>query len=143
MRLALFVFALVSTAGCTHASSTDGTGTGTTASEAPAVVAAPVAESRAKGVVIATVVTHDTKVSILGRGVGRDELRVIVQKTDGALIADGISIDDLRRTNPTLHTLVTQAIATGPSGDRTYVDATLDRNHDRRGGERMINDRRW
>jgi hypothetical protein len=71
--------------------------------------------------VIGTVVTHDARISILSRS---GDLRVVVRKSDGAMIADGISIDELRTVAPTLHAIVTNATAATPG---TYVDATLDR----------------
>lgn len=76
--------------------------------------------SAAPGVVIASVVTHDAKVSILGGG--GEGLRVLVRKLDGTLVADGITLEQLRAQEPALHELVTSAYA---SNGRGYVDATL------------------
>ncbi len=126
MRRALFVFPLVSLVACTHGSSSDGTGPAP-AAEGPSASTptTPLAESRAKGIVIGTIVTHDSKVSILGRGpTGERDLRVVIRKTDGSLVADGLSLDQLRTVDPALHVLVTNAVAAGDDG--SYVDATLE-----------------
>ena len=82
------------------------------------------APSAASGVVIAQIVTHDAKVAILGHGPYRD-LRVVVRKTDGTMVADGITLDDLRSRDPELYMVVTSAFASSTS----YVDATLDLGH--------------
>lgn len=70
--------------------------------------------------VIATLVTHDRRVSILSGG----DLRVSVHDRDGHLLADRITVDELRRADPVLGALVTNAVA--KSDDGTYLDATLD-----------------
>ncbi len=82
------------------------------------------APSQASGVVIAQIVTHDSKVAILGRAGGRD-LRVVVRKMDGTIVADGVSLDELRARDPELYMVVTSAFASSTS----YVDATLDLGH--------------
>jgi hypothetical protein len=75
--------------------------------------------------VIASLVTHDAKVTILGSS--KDgALRVVVRNHDGAVVADGITVDELRVSDPLLHVLVTNAIASG-RGDSPYLDATLER----------------
>jgi len=74
----------------------------------------------ARGVVIASVITHDAKVAILGGGA---ELRVVVRKLDGTLVADGVTLDALRVQDPALYVLVTSAYAS--SDGHVYVDATL------------------
>jgi hypothetical protein len=73
--------------------------------------------------VIAKLATHDASVQILGRAGKEDELRVVVRKLDGTLVADGVTLDALRATDPTLHALVTSAVASR-SGD--FVDARID-----------------
>lgn len=90
-----------------------------------ATSAAPAAPGGARGVVIGHVVTHDARVSIVGRG---GELAVVLRKVDGTLVADGIGLDELRARDPVLHTIVTSALASG-EGDGAYVDATLDLAH--------------
>ena len=82
------------------------------------------AASEAGGKVIATFVTHDSRVSILSRA-EQDDLRVVVRKRDGQLVADGISIDELQTRDPLLHAIVKSAVASNGKG--TYLDATLDR----------------
>jgi hypothetical protein len=114
------LFALLALVACTHSSSSSSDDVGQApANERASAPNTPAGESRARGSVIATVVTHDAKVSILGSG---GDLRVIVRKTDGALVADGISLDELRATDPTLHTIVTDAVA---ARGGTFLDATL------------------
>jgi hypothetical protein len=132
MRGALFLFSCVAAQvlACTHP-------TGSGDSPPPASAEARVAEapnateaaSRARGLPIATIVTHDAKVSILTSLSG--ELRVVVRKTaDGTLVADGISVDELKTTDPLLHTIVTNAVASrdAKSAPKEYLDATLDRH---------------
>lgn len=72
----------------------------------------------AQGVTIAQLVTHDSKVAILG-GRGGGELRVVVRKTDGTLVADGVTLSELRTRDPEIYEVVTSS----------YVDATLDLAH--------------
>ncbi len=88
--------------------------TAATPPEETGVVGAP---SKARGIVIAKVQTHDAKVSILAGG---GDLRVVVRKTDGTLVADGVTVDELRAKDPMLHAIVTSAVAS--SG--TYLDAS-------------------
>ena len=109
--LALVSFAMVA-GGCSQAATTVET-------------AAP---SQTSDVVIAQIVTHDAKVAILGGG--RD-LRVVVRKIDGTMVADGLSLAELRTRDPELYLVVTSAFASStPNAPRsTYVDATLDLGH--------------
>jgi hypothetical protein len=104
----LLVLSLVALVGCSQAATTADTS----------------APSQASGVVIAQIVTHDSKVAILGRSSGRD-LRVVVRKMDGTMVADGITLDDLRTRDPELYMVVTSAFASSTG----YVDATLDLGH--------------
>ncbi len=86
----------------------------------------PVTAASATGrVVIAQIVTHDTKVALLG-GSPSSDLRVIVQNVDGSVVADGITLDELRARDPELYVVVTSAFA---SNGTSYVDATLDLGH--------------
>jgi hypothetical protein len=90
---------------------------------APPDVAPPSLTQADKGaVVIAQIVTHDAKVAILGGG---RYLRVVVRSIDGTMVADGISLADLRARDPELYMVVTSAFASSTS----YVDATLDVGH--------------
>src|SRR5688572_5868875 len=66
-----------------------------------------VAPSKTTGPVIGTVVTHDARVAIVG-GKG---LRVVIRDRSGAMVADGLSLDELRGKDPMLHALVTSAVA--------------------------------
>jgi hypothetical protein len=65
-------------------------------------------------------VTHDAKVAILGGG---KELRVVVRSLDGTLIADGLTLAELRVQHPAVYEVVTSASASADG--TTYVDATL------------------
>jgi hypothetical protein len=132
----LFALALLS-AGLIACSGASGSGSDTppptTASE-PASAPAPNEASRAKGVPIATIATHDAKVTILSTGAraGEDRLRFVVRNASGAIVADGITEDALRAQDPTLHAIVTSAVASGGNASNTttpkpYVDAQLDR----------------
>ncbi|HSO31300.1 MAG TPA: hypothetical protein VLT33_02255, partial [Labilithrix sp.] len=87
----LAAFMLLPLLGCSQAAGT--------AAEPPAA---------ARGVVIASIVTHDAKVAILGGG---DDLRVVVHRLDGTLVADGVTLDQLRAQQPELYALVTSAFA--------------------------------
>ena len=89
----------------------------------PAVEAAP--PSKARGTVIAQIMTHDSKVAILGGG---GDLRVVVRKMDGTIVADGITVADLRARDPELYMVVTSSFASAQPG-QGYVDATLDLGH--------------
>jgi hypothetical protein len=128
--LALVSLTALSSA-CTHGTATDGSGTGS--APAPEDPSVPLATSRAKGIVIATLQTHDKRVAILGRMIevangstDPQSLRVIVHTNEGALVADGLTIAELQRLDPMLYTLVTSALA---SNDGTYIDATLHDAH--------------
>jgi hypothetical protein len=114
MRCAFVLFALTVTACST------GRGSGDSPADPPATTTA-----RASGNEIATIVTHDAKVRILGSHDGA--LRVAVYRTDGVLAYDGISLDELRAADPVLHALVTSAVASKPGPGTTYVDAILER----------------
>jgi hypothetical protein len=76
--------------------------------------------AQTRGPVIATVVTRDSKVAVVGGGT---ELRVIVRKADGALVADGLSLAELRARDPFLALVVESAVA--GNGGGTYIDATF------------------
>jgi hypothetical protein len=99
----------------------------------------------ANKVVIARLVTHDSKVAIFASGSGgRDgELRVAIEKLDGTLVADGITLAELESRDPAIYQVVTSSFASGASGASgasraadpagpsgpSYVDATLDLGH--------------
>ena len=76
---------------------------------------------RSPGVVIAQVVTHDARIAILG---GSKEVRVAVRRLDGTLVADGLTLAELRVQQPEIYVVVTSAFASA-DGQSTYVDATL------------------
>ena len=59
---------------------------------------------------IATLQTHDKKVTILG-GIKDGGLTVMVKNLDGTIVADGITVDELSRTDPILGALITNAVA--------------------------------
>jgi hypothetical protein len=127
MRRALF---RLTTSGIlfTVAACTNPTGSGDTPAPATASAAnetEPPAASTTwstRGRPIVTVATRNAKARVLGSMTG--ELRVVVQKLDGTIIADGISIDELRAADPLLHTIVTSAVASAGGGG-TYLDAIL------------------
>jgi hypothetical protein len=77
------------------------------------------AASTTKGVVIAQLVTHDANVAIVGNGGGSGDLRVVIRKLDGTMVADGIGLADLQTRDPELYDLVTSS----------YVDARVDLEH--------------
>ncbi len=79
------------------------------------------APSATHGPVIATVVTRDAKVAIVGGGA---ELRVVVRKSDGVLVADGLTLAELRAHDPFLSVVVESAVAGAGAGSDSYVDAT-------------------
>ena len=60
---------------------------------------------------IATIATQNAKVSILGRGPAEQDLRVVIVNNDGVLVADGISLDELKTKDPTVPAIVTNALA--------------------------------
>lgn len=116
---------IVFLAACSQAAGTAGESPAPTSAASPpeesaAKDLATGAPSTARGFVIATVVTHDAKVKILSSAGG--DLRVVVRKLDGTLVADGISLAQLRAQDPGLYTVVTSARA-------GYIDATLDHHH--------------
>jgi len=123
MRPAWFLSSLVCLVlGCAHstaASDAPPAASASTPTEPPAV---PGDESRAGGKVIGTFVTHDAKVSVLSSE-GSGELRVVLRKSDGQLVADGIPLSELEARDPLLHEIVTSAVASNRRG--TYLDATL------------------
>jgi hypothetical protein len=92
--------------------------------DAPGTGAALAPESKTRGRILGTIVTNDSKVSIVSRG---GDLRVVIRKTGGALVADGISIDELRTRDPALHAIVTSAVAFN-GRQKAFLDATLDRS---------------
>ncbi len=75
-------------------------------------------QSQTRGPVIATVVTRDAKVAVVGGGA---ELRFVVRKQDGTLLADGLTSRELEAKDPFLSVVVESAVA-GMGG--SYVDAT-------------------
>ena len=85
----------------------------------------PAKATRSAGVAIATMVTHDAKVTILGRG---GDLRFVVRDAEGVLVADGETLDELAKRDPELHELVTSALARQGG---TFLDARLDTPVDR------------
>jgi hypothetical protein len=117
------VVALTAACGCSQSAGTAGESaqpaSAATPAEANESAEAPLAgpPSRARGLAIGTVVTHDAKVKILA-GHGGD-LRVVVRKLDGTLVADGVSLGELRARDPELYEVVTSSRA-------GYIDATLD-----------------
>lgn len=118
----LSLVSLLTVVGCTTHAPSEGAQGGSPATETPATNGpiTPVAETRGqRGALIGTVATRDQKVSIFGRGNG--ELRVRVQREDGAIVRDGLSLDELRRVDPALHGIVTNATA---SGEGSFLDAT-------------------
>lgn len=122
MRTAVIVFVALATA-CSHSETESVPATASSVNDvAPPTIGEPVARSTGK--VIATVVTNNAKVSILS---GQ---RVVVRKTDGTIVADGISVDELAAVDPMLHVLVRSAVASNegagglPSPVEPYIDAT-------------------
>lgn len=106
---------------CAHSTeSSDASSPASSATNEPASAEA----SRAPGRAIGAVVTHDAKVTILSREHG-DDLRVVVRRNDGQIVADGIALSELQTRDPLLHAIVKSAVAS--NGDGTYLDATLDR----------------
>ena len=69
---------------------------------------------------IATLQTHDKKVTILG-GMRDGDVRVLVKNLDGTIVADGITVDELSHSDPILGALITDAVASRGN----YLDATL------------------
>lgn len=73
--------------------------------------------------VIAALRTHDAKVSIVGGRAGT-ELRVVVRKDDGTVLADGATLEELRTKDPETWEAVTSALANkGSFFDATYAPA--------------------
>lgn len=71
---------------------------------------------------IAALKTHDGKVSITGGG----DLRVMVTKDDGTVIADNATLDEVRTKDPETWMLVKSAVAkNGGTTGGTYLDATF------------------
>lgn len=77
--------------------------------------------TKATGPVIATIATNSKKVSVIGGG---DELHVVVRDNEGAILADGLTLPELRRYDALLGVVVSDAVASNGGGG-TYVDATL------------------
>ncbi len=101
---------------------TQGAGTpAAAAADAPPPASGAPSQAEARGaVVIAVLVTHDSKVAIMGGG---KDLRVVVRKMDGAIVADGITLAELRVLDPDLYEVVNSASASADG--HTYVDALL------------------
>jgi len=116
--LILGSIAISALVGCTQPSGTGGEAPLPASAATPPEATSEGAPSKARGIVVAKVQTHDAKVSILAHGGG--ELRVVVRKTDGTLVADGVTVDELRAKDPLLHTIVTSAVAQ----NGTYLDAS-------------------
>ena len=89
---------------------------GSTAASSTSSTSSP--EAKPSAPIIAALKTHDGKVSIRGGG----ELRVVVTKDDGTVVADNVSLDELRTKDPESWMLVKSAVA---QGDGTYLDATF------------------
>lgn len=88
---------------------------------APSLTAAADPTSTAKGPVIATLATRDEKIQIVGRSSHARDLRVVVRKHDGTVVADNVTIDELETRDPAAWALVKNA--TVGLGD-SYLDAT-------------------
>lgn len=92
------------------------TATPTTPSAVDEVAPTP-APSKTHGIAIGTIVTHGARVSILGGGT---ELRYVVRGADGAMVADGLTLDELRAKDPLLSEIVRSATASRG----TWLDAS-------------------
>jgi hypothetical protein len=68
---------------------------------------------------LGTLRTRDREVLLYASPSG---MKVTVKATNGALIADRIDLDDLRRLDPHIYQLCRSGVASGG----TYLDATLD-----------------
>lgn len=77
--------------------------------------------SKARGPVIATLATADEKIAIVGHTSSSRDLRVVVRKHDGTLVADNVTIDELETRDPAAWVLVKNATV-GLGG--SYLDAT-------------------
>lgn len=88
---------------------------------APLLTATAESVSTTKGPVIATLATRDEKISIVGRGADARDLRVVVRKHDGTIVADNVTIDELETRDPAAWALVKSATV-GLGG--SYLDAT-------------------
>lgn len=88
---------------------------------APSLTTTAERASKATGPVIATLATRDTKIAIVGRGSNARDLRVVVRKHDGTLVADNVTIDELETRDPEAWALVKNATV-GLGG--AYLDAT-------------------
>jgi hypothetical protein len=119
MSLAAFVLAVPLLA-CSQGAGTTGDSPPPASAAAPPVDPAAGAPSQARGLIIAKVVTHDATVAILSGG---QDLRVVVRKLDGTLVADGLTLAELRVQQPEIYVVVTSAFASNSEG--TFVDATL------------------
>lgn len=75
-------------------------------------------EAKHSAPVIAALKTHDGKISIRGGG----DLRVVVRKDDGSVVADNVTLDELRTKDPETWAIVKSAVA---KGDGAYLDATF------------------
>ena len=79
------------------------------------------AATKATGPVIAMIATNNKRVAIVGGG---EERRVIVRDNEGTILADGLTLAELRAYDPLLGLVVGDAVASNGGGG-TYVDATL------------------
>jgi hypothetical protein len=119
IRRGFFLLALCSA--CTHPTGgADGPPPSSAAQETAPPPAQSESEAERKRVVIAAFVTRDMKVSILA---GK-EMRVVVRKTDGTLVADGITLSELAARDPELHAIVRNAVVSNTPG--TFIDARVD-----------------
>ncbi len=118
----------VSILGCTQGAGTVGDSPPPASAASKPAAGSTVADapSRAGGVVIAQLITHDSKVAILSGGKDKD-LRVVVRRMDGAIVADGITLSELRVRQPELYEMVTSAFASA-GGQHGYLDASLHLN---------------
>jgi hypothetical protein len=114
MRIVI-ALALALTA-CASSSSSDTAAA--TQSSTPETV---VSRSKSARPAIATLETQNRKVSILSGTNDPEPLRVLVRDQDGKVLADGVTIDELSRTDPALSAIITNATA---KNDGTYLDAT-------------------
>lgn len=103
-------------AACTHAAPGGGDPSDRAPSSAPA--ASPAAAGAKKGIAIGHVLTHDAKLTLLALG---GDVRVTVRSLDGALVAEALTLDELRARDPEAHRVCSAAVAQRG----TFLDATL------------------
>ena len=80
------------------------------------------APSASNAPVIATFATQSGKVSVLGGTGGRD-LRVVIVSNDGSVVANGITLAELRTRNREVYELVTTAVASESGSRGAFLDA--------------------